>query len=990
MITDFFWYREIKGNAAKFFRPVLLSILCQSEIIYSESRNIWETLIESNDEELILEIISLRRITSPASCIIFNSFIIARLKKFNNIESLLLLLSSTKYLAEFSLNISLNIELLKDNVGIFQENPNSSHTALFLLSEILQNTSIVHISNLVQLIETLIVKLNFGHPIILHMILDGLIQVLAFPSFLNKNVELIEKLMNYILCGHYKDKQKTTFETSKLCVPFIDVDKNLSNAVEMCKFIESEESYKFSAFKFDYERFFWIRNQLVLRGFLHAFQTEQNLNYEQWKIILTNLIDVTKSNDELKNSLAMSLLFRLSESSDPRIKISILQNITQLGATTEILSTIKALSSSMMRSMTIDLYLRLWKIEPRLYPFLHKFLVEKSMHDAQDLHLNIVRAEAIKDICDLMPHHGSDLVSLISEILNQSLESKNSEIAAALAIDATTLLCQNHIISLTSTWKALSLTSKYEKRPRVVQSLCKFFSIVPQFKRSNLEYENFNKDILHRLFHMIQWSDDFNTIICALDALKSWKYDELTLDLIPEIYRENIPLPEALPGMEVSILDLEVPGECFVQLLMKVHPTALHAAGELLSSFVKQEIAEYRSGNYIVKEGQAEPANYKNLHKQSIVKALTHFIIQQATTKKADKIADEIIIIEVLQILSQKYAKPLPPINWSFLHEFIHRGAKIKTKCIGLAAKQAIISGTAKRLIDNYLINIEYCHIEDIEIALELFADLCNGASNDILKHFYERISTCNDDYANKKVVNLLRAEKDVTNRENIAMIVSTFINRNLSDSVSMEVIRLVPPNILNMINLPSAKKIRYRCEILKLKSGDVENSVVWINELVYDQILQNECREILISSICELLLTTTSFPKKKWLNEFIILTQNKMVEKDFNDVQFLLDIFMVSIICLSGCLVTRSLSIDALTNRYQLFAQSVELISNQESYADIIGSLFEFLLYVLNHQKTSTDMKLAIKNCIKLSKNHIHYKKSACWKKVLQAIVIS
>jgi Protein of unknown function (DUF3730) len=72
----------------------------------------------------------------------------------------------------------------------------------------------------------------------------------------------------------------------------------------------------------------------------------------------------------------------------------------------------------------------LWKIEPRTYPFLHKALIEKGKKDLDDRGLQIVRAVAIKDICDLRPQHGTDLVSVISEIINNTLDLKEGEIPA--------------------------------------------------------------------------------------------------------------------------------------------------------------------------------------------------------------------------------------------------------------------------------------------------------------------------------------------------------------------------------------------------------------------------------------------------------------------------------------------------------------------------------------------------------------------------------
>ncbi|CAG9799476.1 unnamed protein product [Chironomus riparius] len=966
-------------SCVNFLRPILLMILCNNETIYAESKSIWMSVMDNGNENLIRDIIALRRVTSPVSCMLYNSMIISKFIKTKNIENLLLLLSSTKYIVESSLDPSTNIDILVENHDIIISNPNCINMILFLIAEILQNCSATFIPKLLKLLNILLIQVKVGHPMFLYMILDGLIQILAYPILSGSEIAKVEELVNYIRCGEIS--KHFSGVTRKFSSSFLP-DFNLVNAYDACIFIEENNPCKLKRIKMNYERMYWTRNQLILRGYLHSNKLK-NEDYENWNNALMNLIEVSKTDDVLKSSLVMPLLFELSQSFNPKIKVSILQNITDLGASTEIFCTIKALSAGMIRSMSITLHLKLWKKEPRIYPFLHKCLVEKSIHDSEDFNLNIVRADTIKQICDLKPHHGSDLVTIISEILNQSLESKTEEVAASLAIDSISFLCLNHIISITSTWKAISLTTRYEKRPRVIKSLCNFFSTVPQFKRNNLEYETFMKDIVSRIFYMIQRSD-VHGINCALNAFKSWTYDTLTLDMIPDTYRENISLPEAPTGMEVSMLDLEVPGECYVQLLSKINPHCLHSVGDLISHFIRQEISEYRSGHYLVKEGHAEPINYKTLPKQSIVKALTHFVIQQAMTKKVDKLVDETILIEALNILSQKYSRPLPPLNWTFLHELVHKGKAIRAKCMAVASKQAIISGTAKRLIENFLINIDESSHEDIEIALDILVDLCNGVSNEILKLFLDKIFTCHSDKLDEEILKLLSHEKHVTNRENLTMIISTFINRVTSPSNN--IVRLIPSNILNAIPIMSENKIKYRCEILK-ENVNVENSVAWLNELLLEQYAKNEFRDILSTSFIELLTSTKSFPTKKWLNEFIIVIQNKMIEKDtdIEGLKYLLDMMLTAVVCMSGYFIADA-NCNIFKNRYALFPQSLWLYCSQDKNSDITPSLFEFFVYSMNQQSSiSKEIRSVFKSAIVLCKNHCYFKKSKAWHNFLQ-----
>lgn len=525
------------------------------------------------------------------------------------------------------------------------------------------------------------------------------------------------------------------------------------------------------------------------------------------------------------------------------------------------------------------------------------------------------------------------------------------------------------------------MTTRYEKRQNVIKSLCKFFSILPSLKRTSVEFENFMKEILGRLWHMIQWGNQ-HEIEYALNALRNWSYDAMTLDTIPEAYREGIALPEAPDGMEVSILDVEVPGECYVQLLMKIHPEGLQSVGDLLIHYIGCEIAEFRSGHYQAKEGQPEPVNYKNLPKQSILKALMHFLINQATTKKADKLVEERIVVETLRILGHRYSRPLPPLNWCFLHEMLYKSDDIKVGCLLLAAKQSIISGTAKRLIENFLVNIDGNDDGDIQTALDGLVDLCNGVSPDVWKVFCNGTFKAERDFE-EGIKKCLMDEKDVTNRENLAAMLLSFISFN---PVPVHIIRLIPPSALDMISyqLSLDQKIKMRCEILKV-NVKVENPIGWITELVSEALTHESSRQQFIESFTSLLLESDAFPKKKWLADCIILTQNRMVEKDFEaeKIKFLLDIFAVTVIVSSGYFTVLNSHEEIYNKRFQMLPQCIELVSQQNQYGDIIGKVFEFILHIVSSNE-NVEIKTAFKNAIVISKDHVYFKKAKVWQKYL------
>lgn len=68
-----------------------------------------------------------------------------------------------------------------------------------------------------------------------------------------------------------------------------------------------------------------------------------------------------------------------------------------------VVGVLKSLSLGGVNSSTLalDLYLRLWKVQPRAYRFLHESLTEPFKGDNPDLiwESNIAKAATIKEIC---------------------------------------------------------------------------------------------------------------------------------------------------------------------------------------------------------------------------------------------------------------------------------------------------------------------------------------------------------------------------------------------------------------------------------------------------------------------------------------------------------------------------------------------------------------------------------------------------------------
>lgn len=74
-----------------------------------------------------------------------------------------------------------------------------------------------------------------------------------------------------------------------------------------------------------------------------------------------------------------------------------------------------------------------------------------------------------------------------------------------------------------------------------------------------------------------------------------------------------------------------------------------------------------------------------------------------------------------MEILSREYSKQLPPLNWCFIQELYHENES-KFYCIDLASHQVMLSGSARRFMENVIsINSE---IIDKNIIISIYKNL--------------------------------------------------------------------------------------------------------------------------------------------------------------------------------------------------------------------------------------------------------------------------
>lgn len=168
-------------------------------------------------------------------------------------------------------------------------------------------------------------------------------------------------------------------------------------------------------------------------------------------------------------------------------------------------------------------------------------------------------------------------------------------------------------------------------------------------------------------------------------------------------------------------------------------PEARKAAGDLLIRWLNVELNSYRGGIYQIPPS-GEPSNSHHLHHRSIYRALTDYL--RCASKEPVEPERLSVLVECLRVLSYGYSKPLPPFNWSFMQDLLTQDVGLRKHCLALAAKQAMSSPSAKRLVENYISVFQpsvksvrnlysyYTHVEENAILTFYISVVCKRANS--------------------------------------------------------------------------------------------------------------------------------------------------------------------------------------------------------------------------------------------------------------------
>ncbi|XP_014484720.1 PREDICTED: focadhesin isoform X2 [Dinoponera quadriceps] len=1003
--------KELIKWRMKLLQPVFLYILCNPSADLDDSfkRQAWQLVIESNDaSDLQVEILLWLCTNQTHSCIDTNCRVlelaeISLLKKDIKCCTALvpLITSLTVNCLEhghqptpnFSMIFDIMEQCCDDSIGDIM---------IILTAEIILICPATYLLKVFDICRVIMDKMPCNVAL-LHALAAALLKWLAYPSLLCRELlPAAKELINKIL--QRKETTGRRVSTSnELLLTFGHSNSHIRIYTELVRSLHSLEEDDFES---------WLENfslapvdlrymcKLVLCG-IFLLSDECHIVRKSCGI----LVQLVREINAFASHMLSLLLHKLTKSRDSAMCKCLLLALPEFVAFKEnqriVIYTLNSLvnSDTSLRYFAVQLYAIALEKEPRCQRFASDALIDLAKETGHDWHSDVACARAIKHVCGSRPELCTDFVPLLSQILNRC-HDQNGGTASALALDSISLLCESAVIGVCSTWKLLAPKMRKEKRTIILESLCRLFADVPSFPfKSDDDYESLFVDVVPLLWSYVV-SGDMRVAESALRALKSYSFARIPLNALPLDFRMNVTLPrvyyEKAASKDVNPEDMlqYVPGACWIQMLKNVNRSILPVAGDLLISYIEEELGTYKSQIYNWSQG--EPCNFKYLPERSVIRAVGEHLRRSDPTDPNE----QRVILECMRIFAHKYTKLLPNVKWDFLSKTMQISETAKEYGLFIVSRHSYISLSAKLLVENCMSKYRSAIFKPASDAglllvnekhLAFYANLheiCRALPPNDLKHFLE-ISL---DYVVDKMS--LNDEKAAASFDRIMSSYATVLNSDATHLGNRTLLYTILKNVFQNVDLTSTRFHKYFTAVMELSADEVERMtspslwwwegtpeklrnaiavrvelaskrftetpLTWLNEPI-DVVASNSTgmRRYLLEGVqrvlAELRYTTDKYCVD-WIVEFMSRIDMLMLESpdEKDQIAFYCDTLFISVICLSGmdCLLPRKELLSASQDcRIRLFPQALFVLVNKQ----IWKSITRLIMNWLNHMRTSS-----------------------------------
>ncbi|PZC74109.1 hypothetical protein B5X24_HaOG208360 [Helicoverpa armigera] len=594
--------------------------------------------------------------------------------------------------------------------------------------------------------------------------------------------------------------------------------------------------------------------------------------------------------------------------------------------------------------------------------------------------------------------HGLELVSVIASLLNRCTDRSGAVVTVA-CVESLARLWRCAALAPHSTWAALQPKLARDHRPTVQISICQLLSEVPSLRVATPEFDNLISEAVRKLWSVVAEGSLPEVVEAGCDALATYKIDDYKLADVPEIYRRTVKLPASYCKTPADaarrpeeVLDY-VPCEIWPEVFKYTNQSALGGVSRLAARLIEREVRGYRSGQYALERhepaslqhlhptsvarglvdcfrrqpGQGtggllqetgnctrterevrgyrsgqyalerhEPASLQHLHPTSLARGLVDCFRRQATSPSYD--FPDTVLLAILQALTSEFPKPLPPFDLCFLPEVFHRGLEWRRGCVTLAARQAQVSPSGRRILETYLQGVSSGSAEESDTILvfDILPILCRSMPPNSLRPPIEKCLA--DSFAAvssfklkgrgdekehlfiqqiEKIRQCLECDKiHDANRTLLSQIVEQYFSMISDDNVawpsfvlccrslsSKYLERMTSPSGWWSVSAPLLRKASaVRCAVAALP--DTSNALNWLNEIIDAQATQItwvQAREMTMTSPsgwwsvsapllrkasavrCAVAALPDTSNALNWLNEIIDAQATQITEQEYS-----------------------------------------------------------------------------------------------------------
>ncbi|XP_046403318.1 focadhesin [Ischnura elegans] len=766
------------------------------------------------------------------------------------------------------------------------------------------------------------------------------------------------------------------------------------------------------------------------------------------------LLRLVEKNAEFGRSVLTLLLYKLAREKKPQSQLKLLHCMPAMAIQKEnvpvVISTLESLKSKRnLRPLLLDLYVQLWKVESRCYPYLHKLMLDEPKDT--DWEWELAKATVMKEVCLLRPHaQGKDLLPLLSQTLNRCAYSSGkgksgideiavnemASAASALALAGATHLLKEKIIDACSVWSVLGPKLSRDRRTPVLQSLCRMFGVILSLRSPNVEYESLSTQLEGKLWSYIVLNNELSVKKAALEALARVNLSQRPLKNVPEVYRQNIKLPleYAKTPVEAARRPEDVlpytPGKCWIQLLQKIQPDATYAAGQLLVQLIKRELMSQRGAVRVPTNlgvGR-EPTSYSYLPDHSVLRAVADYLSGTSNDLPdgGDGSDDVLRVVQIcLTVLGRSYPKQFPPLDWSFLDVYSQLGAKYSNASLCLAMRQACSSISARKFAEEKLslLTPSSTPAEEILMLFEYLGDICKGIPPNSWRSLIEGCLLASLDKGKEKdseeepdvslskllsfcKIALLREDIPDVNRSTLALIMESLLEKmEVEDpafTAFVECVGELPTKYVERMSSPSVwwevtseklrKGARIRCELAS--RNDADNPLFWLNEIIdAASALPGEYSFILKTITPTLLKCKEQTVNCQWTLQLMGQIMKMISDDDSKDENqapaFLIDVWILCIVCMSFCSCLAP-DMQKISNnqdqRMNLLPQALSSVLQLPEWQPVSPQVLEWLLHTSTSEHVPQYQRTVLNRGILSVHQNPHLLKKNAWMRFVGA----